>query len=276
MPKILPAGEHYGNMLQKWSSDTMLVCQIRYDRGATYDLHGNERASLIFVQTGHCSKRMGSEQLELARSSMLFIPSERLQADSFPLAATFLAVEFSASFLHRMVRTDLRMDDHIHFRREDAQALGTRLMYELAHIDEMSSLVFDGIILNALACAYRVHTVQHRTPPLWLARARALLHDCAFESLELSQIARDVGVHPSQLSREFRNFFKATPGDYLRELRVETAARHLSETDMTLADIALRCGFADQAHLAKVFRHRRGISPSAYRRLARPQKQNLC
>ncbi|WP_414633376.1 AraC family transcriptional regulator [Acidisarcina polymorpha] len=47
-------------------------------------------------------------------------------------------------------------------------------------------------------------------------------------------------------------------------------------TDIALADVALRCGFADQAHLAKVFRHRRQISPSAYRRLARSQRQNLC
>jgi transcriptional regulator GlxA family with amidase domain len=42
------------------------------------------------------------------------------------------------------------------------------------------------------------------------------------------------GVHPSHLSREFRNFFKVTPGDYLRDLRVETAARYLSETDIAL------------------------------------------
>ncbi|WP_114205961.1 helix-turn-helix transcriptional regulator [Acidisarcina polymorpha] len=149
-------------------------------------------------------------------------------------------------------------------------------MCELCYIDEMSGLVFEGILLNASAFAYRTRTVQHRTPPLWLARARDLLHDCACESLEMNQIARDVGVHPSQLSREFRNFFKVTPGDYLRELRVETAARHLSETDIALTDVALRCGFADQAHLAKVFRHCRQISPSAYRRLARSQRQNLC
>lgn len=145
-------------------------------------------------------------------------------------------------------------------------------MRERTEIDEISELVFEGIVLNALACAYRTRTVQHRTPPAWLTRARVLLHDCAFDSLELSQIARDVGVHPAQLSREFRKFFKVTPGEYLRELRVEAAANSLADTQMTLAEVALCSGFADQAHPTRVFQRHRQMSPSAYRRLVNPQK----
>jgi AraC family transcriptional regulator len=274
MSKILPAGQHYGKMLQSWSSDMMFVCRIRYDQGATYGAHGNQQASLIFVQTGHCSKRMGREHLELSRSSMLFIPPEHLQADSFPLAATFLAAEFDPSFLRRMGETPLRRDEHVQFKKREAQDLGARLMRELTETDEISDLVFEGIALNALACAYRTCTVRHRRPPAWLTRARNLLHDCAFDSLKLSQIARDVGVHPAQLSREFRNFFKETPGEYLRGLRVEAAANSLADTQKTLAEVALCSGFADQAHLTRVFQRHRQVSPSAYRRLVNPQKRS--
>ena len=273
MPTILPAGQHYGKMLQRWSSDTMTVCRIRYDQGSTYRAHGNEQASLIFVQTGHCSKRMGRELLELSRSSMLFIPPEHLQADAFPLAALFLAAEFSGSFLRRLGEVGLRMDDHVMLPCRHAQDLSSRLMRELAEIDEVSDLVFEGIILNALTCVYRTSTVRHITPPAWLTRAKDLLHDCAFESLKLSQIARDVGVHPAQLSREFRNFFKVTPGEYLRELKVDAAAKRLTETNMALADVAHCSGFADQAHFTRVFQRHRRMSPSAYRRSAGPQKQ---
>jgi AraC-like DNA-binding protein len=271
MPKILPAGQHYGKMLEWWSSDSLLVCRIRYDQGAAYGAHGNQQPSLIFVHTGHCSKRIGAEHLELSRSSMLFIPSERLQSDSFPLAATFLAAEFPTSFLRRMGEIGLGKDDHVRFGRRDAQDLGARLMRELAETDELSNLVFEGILLNALACAARTRIVRHRTPPAWLSRARDLLHDCAFKSLALNQIARDVGVHPAQLSREFRNFFKVTPGEYVRELRVEAAAHRLADTEMALADVALCSGFADQAHLTRVFQRHRRMSPSAYRRLASPR-----
>jgi hypothetical protein len=181
MPKILPAGQHYGKMLQSWSSDTMLVCRIRYDQGATYRKHGNQQASLIFVQAGHCFKRMGREHLELSRSSMLFIPSEHLQADSFPVAATFLAAEFDVTFLGRMGEIPLHKDEHVQFKKREAHDLGARLMRELTEPDELSDLVFAGIALNALACAYRTCTVQRRTPPASLTRARDLLHDCAFE-----------------------------------------------------------------------------------------------
>src|ERR1022692_191996 len=66
---------------------------------------------------------------------------------------------------------------------------------------------------------------RHGKPPSWLARAKELLHDRAFESVKLYEIAKAVDIHPAQLSREFGRFFKVTPGEYLRQLRIEFATK---------------------------------------------------
>jgi AraC family transcriptional regulator len=56
--------------------------------------------------------------------------------------------------------------------------------------------------------------------------------------------------------------------DYVRRLRVEHARRELMTTSRSLADIAHSAGFADQAHLSRVFRQLTGVTPGAFRRVA--------
>jgi transcriptional regulator GlxA family with amidase domain len=47
------------------------------------------------------------------------------------------------------------------------------------------------------------------------------------------------------------------------------ATQHMLQTDAPLSDIALRCGFVDQAHLCKHFRKVTGETPAAWRRARR-------
>lgn len=68
----------------------------------------------------------------------------------------------------------------------------------------------------------------------------------------------------------FRAFFKETTGwgfaRYLREQRVERAAKLLRESSESIAAIAHRTGFADQSHLLRWFREKYHVSPKEYRR----------
>jgi AraC-like DNA-binding protein len=70
-------------------------------------------------------------------------------------------------------------------------------------------------------------------------------------------------------SRSFRKTFGLSPHAFLIRYRLERATQYMTDTDASLSDIALRCGFTDQAHLCKHFRHITGQTPSAWRRLRR-------
>jgi transcriptional regulator GlxA family with amidase domain len=65
----------------------------------------------------------------------------------------------------------------------------------------------------------------------------------------------------------FRRVFRATVGEYVRRLRVDAAQRMLTNSDISLAQIALETGFADQSHLTRVFRRATGLTPKLYRAL---------
>jgi transcriptional regulator GlxA family with amidase domain len=70
----------------------------------------------------------------------------------------------------------------------------------------------------------------------------------------------------AHFSRSFRGTFGYSPHALVIRRRVELAARHMLQTDMSLSDIALECGFVDQAHLCKHFRAVTGETPAAWRR----------
>ena len=97
-----------------------------------------------------------------------------------------------------------------------------------------------------------------------------MLHDrFREERFTLDEMALEADVHPVHLARAFRSTYGASPGEYLRQLRVDWAADQLRETSRSLAEIALEAGFSDQSHFTRVFRATYGLPPGAWRRLNR-------
>jgi AraC-like DNA-binding protein len=73
----------------------------------------------------------------------------------------------------------------------------------------------------------------------------------------------------AHFSRSFKGTFGESPHSFVVRRRVELAAQYMLTIDASLSDIALRCGFADQAHLSKQFRQAAGQTPAAWRRAHR-------
>jgi AraC-like DNA-binding protein len=88
---------------------------------------------------------------------------------------------------------------------------------------------------------------------------------------DLAAIAQ-LGVR--HLSLAFRQSFGQPPHAYIVRRRIEAAQRMMLSTDDPLAQIALDCGLADQAHLSRWFRRLIGVSPAAWRREHRAWSQS--
>jgi AraC family transcriptional regulator len=73
----------------------------------------------------------------------------------------------------------------------------------------------------------------------------------------------------AHFSRSFKRTFGVSPHAFVIQRRLEMAARYMLETDTGLSDVALECGFTDQAHLCKHFRQSTGETPAAWRRARR-------
>jgi AraC family transcriptional regulator len=82
----------------------------------------------------------------------------------------------------------------------------------------------------------------------------------------VAELGALVQLSNAHFSRAFRRTFGKSPHAFVISRRVELAAQYMLQTEASLIDIALRCGFADQPHLCKHFRRATGHTPAAWRR----------
>lgn len=86
--------------------------------------------------------------------------------------------------------------------------------------------------------------------------------------LSTEALARLARVSQRHLTRLFRAHLRQTPGRYVRKARVTAAAQLLTTTDLPVARVASRCGFASAEALRQAFTREYGIAPSQYRTVA--------
>jgi AraC family transcriptional regulator len=84
--------------------------------------------------------------------------------------------------------------------------------------------------------------------------------------LRLSELAHEAGISASHFIRSFRQTTGKTPYQFLLDRRVERAQLLMRDHRTSLTEVALASGFADQHHLARVFRRIARVTPSSYRR----------
>jgi AraC family transcriptional regulator len=86
------------------------------------------------------------------------------------------------------------------------------------------------------------------------------------DSVRVDQAAAAARLSVAHFTRAFGRAMGESPTAYLRRFRVERAQKLMILTDSSLAEIALDCGFADQAHFSRVFRQIVNTTPAAWRR----------
>ncbi len=84
----------------------------------------------------------------------------------------------------------------------------------------------------------------------------------------MDDLSADAQVSKHALIRAYKKRYSITPMRHLASFRVQRACKLLSD-GMAPANVAAEVGFADQAHLTRTFKQQLGITPGAYRAMAR-------
>lgn len=92
------------------------------------------------------------------------------------------------------------------------------------------------------------------------------IHAHFAEELDTGQIARAAAISESECLRCFRATIGTTPIQYVRQYRVQAAARRLAGGHEKIASVAARCGFQDVSYFTRTFREMKGCTPAEYRR----------
>ena len=98
-----------------------------------------------------------------------------------------------------------------------------------------------------------------------LARALEQISHQLSEKVRLGRLAADLGVSARTLEMKAQRTFGHSLREEVLRLRLNLAVRELSNTTMTVQEVALRCGFCDASHLGRAVRKAFGYSPRVFR-----------
>ena len=91
------------------------------------------------------------------------------------------------------------------------------------------------------------------------------------ESFTIQSLSEMAQVSQTSFRRLFKAHTGKSPSDYIRELRMTSAARMLLTSDREIAEIGYQVGFSDANYFSRTFRQVFGVSPHQYRRISRGQ-----
>jgi AraC-like DNA-binding protein len=98
-----------------------------------------------------------------------------------------------------------------------------------------------------------------------LSATLAYIDDHLDEPLRIPEMAARAGLSPFQFDQRIRALFGLSAGQYLSRMRIDRACDRLKHTDAPLSELALECGYADQAAFTRQFHKSVGLTPGAYR-----------
>jgi|SRR5579871_2606253 len=105
--------------------------------------------------------------------------------------------------------------------------------------------------------------------PLQERRAKEYISANLSGDVPLADVASECGLSASQFGKAFRKSVGMPPHKWMVRQRVSLAKSLLRQGEMTLAQIALACGFSDQSHFTQCFSAWTGLSPGVWRRSIR-------
>jgi AraC family transcriptional regulator len=241
-----------------------LAVATRYDRTCSevLDWHEHHNLSFCFVMKGNYHETTPRGSFVCRFGDVVIKPAHLRHQNRFgEFGAVCLLLEISEELLEQS--TDLfepELDGPI--RDHQLARIGLELHQELHSTDPLSAVMLEAIALRSVVSGLRFA----RKRPKKLAQVdaiRGLLDD----GLGAAEITRE--YFTSGERKTVRRFFHEMEGcsmnTYALRRRALRALAELLNTDYSLAEIAHRCGFYDQAHFTKVFATLFGVTPGRFR-----------
>lgn len=142
-------------------------------------------------------------------------------------------------------------------------------LIERDHGEELATDVADQMVYNTVrnATAKQRVSLQSRNGMrnAHLAKAIDIMQDSLETPVSPSFIADKLGISTRQLERLFGKYLNTSPKRYFMEMRLERARKLLLQTEASVTEVAVACGFENPGHFSRVYRSSFGITPHAQR-----------
>ncbi len=239
------------------------IAWTRYRRPSALPQHSHRAVNICLVTDGTGRERIGQRVHNRETGELLFYPAQAEHAaESVCPMSGFLNMEFTAE----EAMLDGLPGGICNRWPERTGSLLRAFRRELALGDTLTPLGIEALVWECLDRFRSPAPRRRRQLPGRVASVRTLLDASFRRPPTMAEITTELGGDPTNLARSFRKWIGRSIGEYVRTLRLAEARTILRKhPEFSIAQVALQCGYSDQAHMTRSFARTYGTTPAKFR-----------
>ena len=259
-----------------------LVIRTPFRYGAAFQ---NE-ACFIFIKDGESILNSPTENLNIYVSESILLKCGNYFADLIQKSENQIC-EILAIHLHKQILQELYKDEVPSFIKPNGKKYFAQKIQKqdiIIHFiksldfyfqnptlvnDDLVKLKIKELILLLLQTDNAENIISlfsHLFTPRQ-ANFKDVIQTHLFSNITISELAVLSGRSLSAFKRDFENYFKDTPANYIKEQKLLKTSQLLVSTDFSISEICYEVGFTDTSHFAKLFKLKYNLTPNEFRRL---------
>jgi AraC family transcriptional regulator len=262
---VLGKGKSTGKIVNSLSDNGVIINTTHYSvEECNQGLHYHENPHICFLLEGEDIESRNNLSYRRKTGDIYFYYAGEMHAS---ISRTGISkntnIEFGESFLGKYEVSESHIDRAVKDNL-DAKFLILKIQQEMLIGDSCSRLTIQTLLLNLI---HDANPSYNQSTPKWVQLLADLLNEKWNQQITLQELSTATEMHPVTISKHFRKYFSCTLGEYLRKLKIDKSIPLIKNTRMSLTEIALHCGFADQSHFTRNFKQITGFLPREFRNI---------
>ena len=245
--------------------------------------HYHESIELLYCVDGELEVTLFRKTVILKKGDFLYLaPNTPHATSSHSSLNEHICVKFITSVIHVPASRKMLLEDYYVsltpnyalLRRSPARGERIKELFfncveNFSHDDYYKRLILRASIMQLMSYVF-MNTVNKETEETQKSVTNVFLSvldfiDKNYATVTLEEAANYCSLSYSYFSRTFKSIFDISFSNYVIRKRVEKSLDLISDSSLSLNDIALECGFANLSHFIKCFSEEKGITPKKFR-----------
>lgn len=247
------------------------------------DTHFHPYFELYYLYSGSCDTFIQKEIYHIKAGDLVLIPNMEIHKTMRYSEGTNkrIVLNFASNYLDSL-RTECGAEETKRLlkltivsvprgQRVYVENLFNQIIYENEQQDDYQKILKRNYVYELLIFMHRIsrHRDSHSTLPegeeRFIAATEYICENYA-QSLTLEVLAKQFNMSPTYFSKVFKKYTSFGFKEYLLHIRLKEASIRLLESNKSITEIAGECGFEDSNYFSDVFKRKKGITPSQYRK----------